>query len=373
MKIIHIHSDPKFVTASIKRFQSKKINNRFIFLGDREQLINLNNEGVIFFRKEKEVIPQIIDYCRDYDMVILYYLNGIKIDIALQMPKGIIMVWRFFGSELYSLIPHRIYSATTQRYIRLGSRTQRIKKQIKSRLIKTYPRALPIIRAVERIDYFIGVYQEEYEYLKDIGFDLPDFILKNINKETFFRDSLNFYKQPYVIVGNSRNKANNHLDILKGLDKISNNTLSVKMFFSYGPEDKYTQAIRHFVQNRDWIMLIEEFLEKDGFQNIYGNAAALVINSYRQMALGNIFTAIGTGTKIYLSKKNSTYAFFLNNDIRVFSIEDCFFEDYKNNEVFLSKEEAIHNVEKMKEISKKYTVEDFQRKIIKIIESNYRL
>jgi hypothetical protein len=49
---------------------------------------------------------------------------------------------------------------------------------------------------------------------------------------------------------------------------------------------------------------------------------ALVINSSKQMALGNIFIAIQNGLKIYLNKNNDILNWLISNNLHVFTIKD---------------------------------------------------
>src|SRR5690606_40162359 len=62
------------------------------------------------------------------------------------------------------------------------------------------------------------------------------------------------------------------------------------------------------------------FLSIEKFREIYKTTAALVINSYRQHALGNIFTALLYGVKIYLNPKSSTYPWLKQLGFQVFDI-----------------------------------------------------
>lgn len=359
--IVHIHTDPKFVAKSLKRYQNEEIYNKLILLGNQfNNSIKVLDTEVFFLPENNKSLKQIIGLCKDSDMVVLYNLKGIKVKIALNLPKDILTVWRFFGVELYSLLPNKVYSEQTQKFIK----SKNIKGIIKKVLLKASPSSLPIFKAIKRIDYFMGMYKEEHDYLIKNGFKLPEFIPLSFGE--YNMSTLNLNKKPFIVVGNSKTKFNNHLEIVNYLK--NNSKFYVKMFFSYGGENKYTQAVESAVKKNKRIELIKDFLPNEEFQSIYSEASALVINSYRQMALGNIFTAISTGTKIYLSKKNSSYEFFLNNGLKVFAVEDHFYEDWKNSNLYLSRDDAINNLEKLISLHENFDLVSFQKKILAVLD-----
>ena len=99
------------------------------------------------------------------------------------------------------------------------------------------------------------------------------------------------------------------------------------------------------------------------FLNYYETASALVINSYRQMAWGNIRLALEKGVKIYLNEKNIHKDFLINNEFKIFSIED-FENDLKNDSLGFNYEVSMHNLEQFEIFSKSYTKDHFQKKIL---------
>src|SRR5690606_10843771 len=114
-------------------------------------------------------------------------------------------------------------------------------------------------------------------------------------------------KMEEIIVGNSKHVWNNHLDVFRIIKKSKRfDNYKFNLFFNYGVDNDYTEKVRNEA-NQNSFVLIEDFLDIQEFSRVYNTATALVINSYRQHALGNIFTAILNGSKVYLNKKSSTY------------------------------------------------------------------
>src|SRR5690625_4179394 len=103
------------------------------------------------------------------------------------------------------------------------------------------------------------------------------------------------------------------------------------------------------------------------FNLFYKGVGALILNNYRQMAMGNIRYAFINGVKVYLSKKNVFYNEFINNGFIVFST-DTIKDDLDNDNIYLSNKDAENNYNKLKEISNRYTKVDFQRNLHNDIE-----
>src|SRR5690606_21524880 len=107
------------------------------------------------------------------------------------------------------------------------------------------------------------------------------------------------------------------------------------------------------------IELLEKFMDKVLFHKTYNEAAALVLNSYRQMALANIGMAIRNGTKIYLSDRNITGNWLKKNGIQVFSVEQDFLRDYVTENLYLPEKVAKHNLQQYSNLAQNYNFDQF--------------
>jgi len=111
-KIIHIHTDLKFINDS-NRFINDIYENENFIIGGGNTHSNYDI-NTTFFDFSKKNLKKIINYCKSVDFVILYDLNFAKAYIANRLPKKVKIIWRFFGLELYSKIPHLVYSDITR-------------------------------------------------------------------------------------------------------------------------------------------------------------------------------------------------------------------------------------------------------------------
>ena len=172
-----------------------------------------------------------------------------------------------------------------------------------------------------------------------------------------------------VVIGNSRSNYNNHLDILELVETCNlNKKINVNILFNYGAENTYTHKIREKARNIEKATLIDSFIPPHEFKNFYGPVAAFVNNSYRQLALGNIFSALHKGVKVYLNKKNPTYTWFKNEGFYIYEI-DALKKDLETGQIHLVKSEIVHNLKCLKKLRVDHSKTDFQLEVMQLLHN----
>lgn len=369
IEVVHIHTDTKFLNGT-NLFDAPFFNNN-VFLIDQENSYKefFNREGVIVVRPEE--LNRIRTSAKKADVVVVYELDFIKTRIVLALPEQTKIIWRFFGYELYSKKKKDYVSAISFKYDeweRSVEQEKFWKKILKNGYYQlrygNHPDKI-FQRAVKRIDFMIALSQEEYNEISSYWSYLPAFMKIPHKKRTdadFLQDlSLKSFKKKKIVIGNGRNSYNNHLDILQIVEKSSGPAdYDFKLLFNYGSLGDYTRAVREFVQDKAHYELLEEFIAPNEFHKFYQDISALVINSYRQLASGNIIRAIENGTKVYLNTKNSYYKWLQNEGFVISTIED-FQADLETGELGLSLDSARHNQECLRELGSKYSKENFQK------------
>jgi dTDP-N-acetylfucosamine:lipid II N-acetylfucosaminyltransferase len=368
LKAIHIHTDLKFLHQT-KMFQGGYFTNTSIVL-IKNKATDVKNTDALLYGTEQEDLQRIVDLCTQADLVVLYDLNPIKIKIVLALPKEVKIAWRFFGYELYSKRPDLFKSDLSRKYDKkfFSNNLRRILSRYYNLIFKGNRIINIDSRVLNRINYFLAISQEEYDFLKFYWPNLPQFIkvpyfhLKEKIVEVDFQKKQQ--PNPVVIIGNNRSSYNNHLDLIEIIDNNANKKCyNFTLFFNYGSEGDYAKEVIKKTVNKNYFIIINNFLNKEDFTKIYQNAAALVINGYRQMAGANIRAALANGVKVYLNHKNVHKQFLENQGFKLFSIED-FEADLKNNKLGLDKTIALHNVKNFNRIKEAYTRDDFQKKFL---------
>lgn len=367
--ICHVHTDEKFVYAT-RLFDLDFVQNHVFFIGDPTSYNGASKAGVHFFKKDKVGLGKLVNECSNADIVVLYELDHLKAYIANRISKSVKIIWRFFGTELYARLPtEEVYSTQTLQFLRSAKALYRYKRRflipVKHWLLWQTNIEAEFKRAVRRIDFFIGLSEDEHRYLKDRFPELPQF-LQYPFLEANIEESVIVPNSNRLIIGNSRNAVNNHLDILDILESVKNHhNLEYTMLFSYGVENEYTQEVRIRAKHVDTLTLIENFLDRQAFVKLYENACALVINGYRQMAMGNIFVALRKGIKIYLNEKNVIYSWLCKEGFEVYKMKTLE-QDISSGNVRLDAVTAEHNRKQFVALVRKYNYVEFRDKIRQI-------
>ena len=247
MKVLHVHTDKKFISDS-KRFEVLDIENTILYIYDKKVHRDFP-ENCLLVNKNRYCLKKIVEVGEGFDSVVLYDLDPIKIAIANALPQRITIIWRFFGHELYkinksdylsetTISSNLVYERNLLRKIKVSS-NYRVNKYI-NEVIFRYDHDFH--KAISKISYILGVFEEEYNFLKE-KFSLPKFIqipLRELSLQS------NNEKKCKIIIGNSKNDFNNHLDILELLEGRDNS--DCVMPISYGADSVYSKNIKYDVQ-----------------------------------------------------------------------------------------------------------------------------
>lgn len=361
-KIYHIHTDLKFIFDS-KRFEYENFLNTIIILGDSQDNDFDETTKVFYFPNNLESIGLLIKEIEDADLVVINDLCDLKKEIVKNIPTNIKIAWRFFGQEYYGTRRDLMFSKYTLKAVEYNPflpdfiNAFLFKLKVKKRK-KHYNK---ILKVTQRIDFILLFFEEEYHFIKKY-WSPPEFVKLNINNKIEVASSILDNKQNRIIVGNSRNTFNNHLDILKNIQKIQIIKHEILLFFNYGNNLKYAKKIEDFAQNIQNLKLIKNFLGREEFEDVYATSSTLVINSYRQMAINNIVTAIKHGVKIYLNDRNPTKDWLTRKGVVVAAVSD-FEKDLASNNLSLTTEQAYSNIEMFNKIVDEYSREEFCKNI----------
>ena len=128
---------------------------------------------------------------------------------------------------------------------------------------------------------------------------------------------------PRILVGNSLDPTNNHIDILERLEKIGR-PIEALIPISYGGNERYKAALKKYVlkfQNVKTTFL-ETFMDREQYFNLVNTCCAAVFGHMRQQSAGNISHALKSGFDVYLYNESLNYAYFRGLGYNFFSIEN---------------------------------------------------
>ena len=146
-KIIHIHSDHKFITDS-ERYNSEFFDNELLILDTKNSSNKEYHNKALFFEPNPENLNEILAIVNTADILVIYHLDFFKSQIVNRVDKRVKIIWRFFGSELYSRKLH-LYLSTKSRSFFIP---RLFKEQVKSIFPFLFQNEKSFYRAIKRSD-----------------------------------------------------------------------------------------------------------------------------------------------------------------------------------------------------------------------------
>lgn len=195
----------------------------------------------------------------------------------------------------------------------------RIRKNYKKRIVDDYNKK---IETIERIDYLVTCadnigevalvkklypsFRGKYVYGSyDQNFDLAKDI---ISSEPYSG------KRPLrILLGNSANPTNNHIDACRFLQKTMKVDKKIICPLSYG-NSVYSTIFQQWAQKhlQEQFSPITNFMNREDYIIFLNKVDIVVMYHNRQQALGNIITSLVLGKPVFLKRNNPVYAMLKN-------------------------------------------------------------
>lgn len=135
----------------------------------------------------------------------------------------------------------------------------------------------------------------------------PLTLFEDIKNNLFSKNEL------YILIGNSADPTNNHIDILNKLEKYKNKNIKLLAPLSYG--DKiYAQKVKEKGEKifGEKFVGITEFMEHTEYLKFLSCIDIGIFAHDRQQGLGNIYRLLGLGKTIYIKDSITTYQWLKN-------------------------------------------------------------
>ena len=370
-KVVHIHSDHKFVSDTDK-FEGEFFHNQVIILDGRHEHNQRFHDSALFFIPDKKGFPRILDVVNTADILVVDELDHFKSLVVLAAYKRVKIIWRFFGYELYFRKLHLYLDSETKAYCS----SEIFKRKVQAQFPQLFTKESTFRSAIKRIDIMASVFEDEYNILKKTWPDLPKFVriplYSKDDEVTVSEDAFSGQKRNFVVLGNSRSVFNNHREVLSQIENARVTAgIEVQLLFNYGEVNSYSRHIAGKVKSMRHVDLVDGFIPYDQFIHFYDCISAFVNNSYRQHALGNIFQSLRSGVKVYLNQKNPTYKWMLSLGFKIYDVASLG-HDLTHNNIRLSKEDAWHNLRVYQKVLVDYTKYDFQKGIMNLLNEPVR-
>lgn len=387
--IVHIASDEKFINSAYEQFKLLPgINNRFIIIVDNEnepfRHISFK-ENVTVINKSLPGLKATARSLRDAELVCFHGLNYYSSVLLNSLPKSKKVLWIVFGTEFYNnpLVYNQklVMGPLTYRnyVVRSGaiSSLARLKRPLRGlyyRLVKRTRIPFGEIRmAMKRANYCAVLFKEEYDKIKQtINFRAQFVRFSYYPIENMVSDLNASIWGSDILLGNSASYTNNHLEAFNYLSQFSLKGRKVIVPLSYGDSHYRKEIIsegkrllgEHFSP-------LVEFLPLHEYNDYLKRCNVIIMNHYRQQAVGNVLVTIWLGAKVFLDRRNSLFHYLTRIGVHVYVVPDAL--EHGDEEVLmpLTLQEQEHNRScLMDEIGKEALNRDLMRAIREILKSD---
>lgn len=343
---LHLVDNEKFTASSVSLFRMcDPGNHTFVRIVDSHVDISDCRDTVteiIEIEFSSGQFYELMQNLKDYTAVFIHNLfNCYHIYITNNAHPGATLVWFFWGGELWTIprLRTKIMMSLTKglfyknqiipwlqrnwkKYVALlgpekSQYTYFKKKQKRLSLL-----CVDLEQAIQRVDYIVPVFEDDFFLLQrtisckaqrlEWNYPCPSPL-------TVFNDI--HISGNNWLAGNSSHYSNNHFELFRYLKKIKGHRGKVIVPLSYGDEDYRRDVVwlgRKLLKDR--FRPLTGFLPYEKYLETLASCSAAFFNTRRQQAMGNIFSLMYLGTRVFLREDGPVYHFLKRRQAVIFSI-----------------------------------------------------
>jgi dTDP-N-acetylfucosamine:lipid II N-acetylfucosaminyltransferase len=356
--IIHVATDEKFIDAAYNIYTKAfpGMNMFLILQGERnENILYLNQtDKYVFVKISADFVDVVEDYCKDAKIIVFHGINYNQAILANKLSKhSKKYVWSVFGAEVYN-------NNLIVKNESVGSKTYwtfvfSFKKLLKDIFRSVYFMLVKgkespnktVKKSFLKMDFVSILYEEEFKNYFKLGIlnsNVKHLKFTYYPLELVINNNIGFVEGTNILLGNSASYTNNHLEAFEFIEKFDIRKFDILSPLSYGNK-KYADEIIELGKLKfgDRFCPLTKYMPLIEYQNILKSCGIVIMNHYRQQAVGNVMNAVFLGAKVFLSERNTLFHYLKRIGCYVYSIENDFAND--NNEILslLTSEQMIHN------------------------------
>ena len=354
-KITHIFDDDKFIDTAITLIESvyPGQSDYLVIKNDNDPFVHVKStlvKSVKLFDENdsKALVAEILK--TGSQAVFFHALNARKQKIVTLLPKHIVKVWFVWGFDLYTnwkLFQRFLFEKETYDFIKKGRflfyfkqklifnrflfalflQSQKTSYFFPKKILAVMQRnyATQFYAAAKQIDIVVPVIPSEYELIKSLNIN-PKFAPFTYGSlEEMLQDKINVAVRGSmdILVGNSADPSNNHVDVFKKLSKFELLDRKVFVPLSYGGNPEYIAFViakgKQYLGNN--FVPLTNFLTNKAYNDLLSNCGFLIFNHLRQQGVGNLIMLGYRGAKIFLHEKSPVFTFYKNLGMHIYSTQ----------------------------------------------------
>lgn len=262
--------------------------------------------------------------CENYRIFIFHALTNNELYILKSLPMNSKVVWLGWGFDYYDLIEKEQLKPLTRSI--QHAETNTMFKRLKSGILRVLLNPPNKITLLKKVDY-ISVFYDEYLLLKS---SIPNFKPKHIfwNYGSLEDDLVRSLDDLQVngnniLLGNSANIANNHLDAFHLLKELDIKDRLIITPLSYGDEYYRNIIINHGKSFfGDKFLPVVNYMPINDYIDMISTCSIVIMNHLRQQAVGNIVIMLYLGAKVFLDPDNIVYSFFHGQGAWIYTLDE---------------------------------------------------
>lgn len=366
--ILHFVIDEKVTDQIIENFSKADDSCCFlVFLSGKEEPLNYIksfSDRIIKFSLQEDINAILEELNVKAILTHAFHLEYAK--AILKIKRKIKIGWYIWGFDVYGLpkIKPYTYAPLTNEYLLSSVPKLRIGRiLLKYQFLRKFffffskeeDRYTVIFKALKKVDYFITYLEDDYKFFSKYynnSFRYINCPFSTIDQYLAGNQNICLHNNANnILIGNSNSIESNHIDALSHISKHidKENNVSVYIPLSYGDNQDYKSYIlksgkKLFGDNFNPLL---NFMERKHYIGLLRSCSVGVFYHYRQQAMGNIIAMLYLGSRVYLSKRNPAFNFFIENNIKVFDLENDF-RIYQNSK--LEAQEVSNNRKVLAEI-----------------------
>ena len=358
--ILHIATDEKFINNANwlfeKSFPDK--NQFYILVPEKDSVLIHVKEGknITKISQDTKSLKKLSSTVTTESTVVIHGLFYHSSVFVNSLNTGVKVIWMLYGKEYHEnpkfKIQATLYGNKTKNHFRLNSFSNNI-----SRFVKYYTRDLfylytkstlgpfkEMYNASKKVNFIGILYREEFDEIAEVleNEDVNFLKFSYYPIEKMVNDINAKVKGHNILLGNSSNMTGNHLDALDILKSKGIGERKIICPLSYGDPKCAVLIGKYGVKlfNDNFVPLID-FMPLHEYNSYLEQCGIVIMNNYRQQAVGNIMTMLWMGAKVFLDKRNTTYTYLKRINVHIFSINT----DLNNSDAFnlLTEEQISHN------------------------------
>lgn len=365
ISILHLASDEKFINAANMIFEEAfPESNLFVIPQSRfnkqlryvKPVRNIQTVGL-----SHRLLNELTNRAKNYDCIFLHGITPFNSSFALKSDQWKKITGILWGAELYSdenfpdgNLLGRLTAAIPEQKMKPGIKDWF--KAIGRKVLYpgTHEDNTAVGLASPKLNFLAIPYEEELKFFQARNILSPgckmipftyfplEYIVQGNEELTISGND--------ILLGNSAYKTNNHLEAFQILKEINTGNRRIVTPLSYGNAyygDLIATKGREVFGNQFYG--VREFMPINKYNELLQTCGIAIMNHYRQQAVGNIFSLVWMGSKVYLNEQNTVFQYLKRIGIQVFSIE----KDLKKPEPSVLENLPITDIQSNREILKK--------------------